>query len=173
MRKYWELWKDGLAAWATIAIAIYIIALVCGVEHILAQLLYQLQLFFLLTVIVTYILASFLLRKTSQWAESHRRSLGIGLATAGLILLIVWLIFAKILPIWAQALSSLIPLVLWTFGMLILFHKQPRQPGEPPSKVQEPNKAPSIPKPERAKIIGLAALSALLLAIVLTRKKHK
>jgi len=173
MRKYWELWKDGLAAWATVAIAIYIITLVFGVEHILAQLLDQLQLVFLLTVILTYIIASFLFSKTSQWAENHRRSLGIGLATTGLISLIVWLIFAETWPIWTQAFLSLIPLVLWTFGMLVFFHKQPCQPKEPPSKEQETEEAPSTPKRDSAKIIGITALLILLLAIVLTRKKRE
>jgi len=46
-------------------------------------------------------------------------------------------------------------------------------PAEPPSKAQESDEVSSSPKHERAKIIGIVALFALLLAIALRRKKPK
>jgi peptidoglycan/LPS O-acetylase OafA/YrhL len=176
MRKYWELWKDVLAAWAAVALVIYSIALACGMKGIVEELLEQYKLYFLLSVFVPYFSAFPLKINPSWWTKNRRRNLGYVLFALALISLIVWLIFAKTLSIWAQALYSLIPLILFAIGSVYAFmpmQRQPLQSEEPPSKAKKSEEAPSTPKPERAKIIGLAALLILLLAIVLTRKKRK
>jgi len=176
MRKYWELWKDALAAWAAVALIIYSILLACGMEQVPVQLSYQLQLYFLLSVFFPFLAALPLKTKTSWWSKRRRRILAIICLALTLIFLIICLRYRQTLSISTQALCSIIALALGTIGSIYAFmpvQRQPRQPEEPFSKAKESVEAPSAPKPERAKITDLAALLVLLLAIALTRKKPK
>jgi len=172
----WQVWKDALAAWATIAILIAVIASIFGIAPIDLDSLYQVRSYFLLAVFVPVGLAYLLLDKTSQCTESHRRMLGYILATLALISLIAWLTLGETLrqqSIWAWALCSLIPFAFFPSAISLLSHKQLRQPEETQSKAKEMEEAPSTPKHEGAKIIGFVALFVILLATVLTRKRRK
>ncbi|MBM4447557.1 MAG: hypothetical protein FJ023_09505 [Chloroflexi bacterium] len=166
MRKYWELWKDALAAWAAIAIIFYIIALALGMELIPAQLLYKLQLCFLISVFFPYLAALPFKIRPNWWTEHRRLTFAIVCVALALILLIVCVIYRQTLSTWPYIV--IIALALGATAIVYAFmpvQRQPRQPEEPPSKAKEREKAPRTPKPERAKIIGLAALRGMMRAL--------
>ncbi|MBC8274765.1 MAG: hypothetical protein H8E40_07350 [Chloroflexi bacterium] len=171
----WELWKNILAAWVLLLILIAVISSICGIEPIDLDSMYQVKAYFALAPFAIVASVYLSLNKTNHWTERRRNILICVLFALALILGIVWLILGEILrqySIMLWALFSIIPLSLTTSAASMLPYKKPRQPEEPPSNTKEREEAPSTPKPERAKIIGLAALLILLLAIVLTRKKR-
>jgi len=168
MRKYWELWKDTLATWATIVILIAVIASIVGMKPIDLDSLYQVKFYFLLAVIVPVASAYFSLTKTSNWTKRHRNTLIIVLFSLALIFGIIWLILAKTLRqphVLLWAFYSLIPLSLVTSATNMLTYKQPRQSEEPLSRARERKVSPSAPKPERRKIISLAVLRDIIRAL--------
>jgi hypothetical protein len=110
-----------------------------------------------------------------KYTERLKHNVGLCLAITAITSIII--LFIATVKWGAQGtwtwIAAGVLLVLNSSGGSMLLPKQPRQPEEPSSRTQEKNEGPSTPKNERAKTIGLTALLVLLLAIILTRKRHK
>ena len=179
----WEWWKDSLALSAAILILFAILdaalARFCGYEHHIQSIVSQLHLE--LPVVIFVILAAIFVpavviqRLTMKWTERRKRNVGLWLAILAIINIIILFVATLICGpqgTWTSVAAGVL-LILFSSGRSMFLQKQPQQREEPSSKAKETVKTPSARKPERAKIIDLAALLVLLLAIALTRKKPK
>jgi len=177
----WQLWKESLATSAAIlaffALIDITLAYFLHYEHHIQSVVSQLTLWLPLSIFVLatvpFVSATVAHRLTFKCTERKRRKVGIILTIVASLGIIIWVIAKQIWNpqgIWMW-LVALVVLILASAGRGMFLQRHPLQSEKPPSKAKEREEAPSTPKPERAKIIGLAALLVLLLAIVLTKKR--
>jgi hypothetical protein len=182
-RSLWELWKDSLAASAAILTSLvlldFILSHIFNYEHhassIASQFTLQLPVVIFVLIAVPFATIYLTQRLTLKYTERRKRNLGLGLFIPAFIFTIIWFIAVEkwsLQGIWIWAIAAVL-LILASIGWSMFVLMKPRQPEELPSKAKEKDEASNTPKHDKAKIIGLVALFALLLAIVLTRKKPK
>jgi len=174
----WQVWKDVLATYATIAIVIEGIAWILGKQSFIVAFLDQIKYLVLVSLFIPVIPAYFIPRKTTQLTKSHRRILIIALFALALISGVVWLILFSNNPVLFSpivwTIFSMIPLMFSTSAVSTLLYRQLHHHEESLNKVkdQEDNKVPIIQN-KKMILIGLSILSVILIAILLTRKNKK